>query len=206
LTQSQAYSIISEFGEVLSRIDWATRLTSNRLYALRSSFLQDGGNAVPGIDWPLDVNEIRRNSERHTFGLVRRNSAGQVKAHQGWDFQAMPGTICYAIADGSVALTYESPDYGKVLVLGFRHEGEQWYAAYAHLSAILVDQGDAITKGMRVARSGETGNAVGMPAADKHLHFEIRSAPRPGPGLQGRVSPYRIFGRIPLTGPINKGD
>ncbi len=160
---------------------------------------------MPGIDWPLDVNEIRRNSERHTFGLVRRNSAGAVKAHQGWDFQAMPGTRCYAIADGHVALIYQSPDYGTVLVLAFQHEGQQWYAAYAHLSAVSVQDGQAVTKGMAVARSGETGNAGGMPSPDKHLHFEIRTKPRPGVGLDGRVSPYRIFGRIPLTGPINRG-
>jgi len=152
--------------------------------------------------WPLDENEIRRNMVNHTFGLVRRNSAGQRKAHQGWDFRAKPGTPCYAIAPGEVVMIYESGDYGLVLVASFEHNGKTLYAAYAHLSKVLSKVGDKLSKGTVIAKTGESGNARGMASPDQHLHFEIRTVPRPGPGLGGRKSPLEVFGHCPLNAPV----
>ena len=47
--------------------------------------------------------------------------------------------------------------------------------------------------------TGDSGNAQGMPVADQHLHFEIRTAAEPRSGLQDRVSPLVIFGSCPLN-------
>lgn len=147
------------------------------------------------IDWPLDSCRIRRGSLRHTFGRVRM---GGLRAHGGWDFSAPAGTRCYAIADGTVRLTYESPDYGKVLVLEFRHENSKLYAAYCHLTAFRAHEGQRVRCGDLVGITGNTGNARGMTGEDQHLHFEIRTEPRPGKGLAGRISPLKVFGELPL--------
>jgi murein DD-endopeptidase MepM/ murein hydrolase activator NlpD len=155
------------------------------------------------IDWPLDENIIRRGVLNNTFGLVRRDRFGRTKPHQGWDLRAKIGTPCYAIADGEVALVYHSEDYGKVLVLEF-FKGRRLYAAYCHLSLVMVESGNKVTLGQAVALTGDSGNARGMSEPDQHLHFEIRTVPRPGLGLDGRISPLRVFGKIPLKEPIRR--
>ena len=150
---------------------------------------------MSNIDWPLDSNAIRRGLENHTFGMVRN---GGTRAHQGWDFYALVGTPCYAIADGTIAMIYESEAYGLVIVCSFQHDGRTLYAAYAHLSQASVKQGVFIRKGDKIGTTGESGNAVGMAKLDHHLHFEIRTMPRPGKGLEGRLSPMEVFGHCPL--------
>jgi len=150
------------------------------------------------IGWPLKHNRIRRGSVSNTFGMVRHGADGKPRAHQGWDFEAPVRTPCFAIADGAVAMTYFSKDYGNVAVLSFQQDDSVLFAAYAHLSAIEAKTGQRVTKGQRIGLTGDTGNAKGMPVPDQHLHFEIRTDPRPGLGLSGRVSPLEIFRQVPL--------
>jgi murein DD-endopeptidase MepM/ murein hydrolase activator NlpD len=134
---------------------------------------------------------------RNTYGPVRRNSAGKIRKHQGWDFSADIGTPCFAVSNGEVRDIYHQTDYGLVLVLGFQFQGKTIFAAYAHLSETLVNAGDTVSLGQVIARSGESGNAQGMAPVDRHLHFEVRYIPRPGLGLDNRESPALIFGHAP---------
>jgi murein DD-endopeptidase MepM/ murein hydrolase activator NlpD len=160
-----------------------------------------GPAALPaGIGWPLKHNVIRRNSSNNTFGMVRN---GGKRPHQGWDFEAAAGTPCFAISSGKIELVYQSVDYGNVVVLGFPFKGTTHFAAYAHLSAVAVAADQTLAKGDKIGLTGNTGNAKGMTGRDQHLHFEIRTVPRPGTGLGGRMSPIKIFGAIPLTAPID---
>lgn len=150
------------------------------------------------IGWPLDLNYIRGGSLNNTFGMVRRKANGTKKPHQGWDLHALIGTPCYAVADGKVEAIRNSGDYGIVLVLKFRDEGKTWYAAYCHLSSTTVNEGDAVLRGLKIGKTGDTGNAKGMGPEDQHLHFEIREVPWPGLGLTGRVSPVKLLGVCPI--------
>lgn len=160
------------------------------------------------IGWPLVTNIIRRGSLRHTFGMVRRMANGKRRAHQGWDFYSEPGYRCYAIADGTVAMVRDAGAYGKQVAVKFRHDfdgdGDEdvLYAFYAHLSRIDVVEGQNVAKGQQIGLTGNTGNARSMRGKDQHLHFEIRTAVRPGRGLGGRISPYSVYGRCPLKEPV----
>lgn len=156
----------------------------------------------PGIDWPLDSNVIRRGVLNNTFGMVRARADGSAKPHQGWDLYAPPGTPCFAVADGTVAGVVSGGDYGLVVVIGFIHTGGQrYFAAYCHLSKALVAKGDKVRLGQMIGLTGRSGNAGTMRGEDDHLHFELRTVAFPGRGLEGRLSPFTLFGRCPLKIP-----
>ena len=158
------------------------------------------------LRWPLLSNTIRRGMVNHTFGMVRN---GGTRAHQGWDFYAVPGTPCYAITDGTVVHTgfYGSGSattgFGKMVIIKFEFEAQTLYAAYCHLNSFSVESDKDVTAGQIVGLTGNTGNANTMTGLDQHLHFEIRTTPFPGLGLQGRLSPMKVFKECPLKSVIN---
>lgn len=162
------------------------------------------------IDWPLNSNRIRRGLLNHTFGMVRRNADGSRRPHQGWDFEAVAGTPCYAVADGKVACVRNAGAYGLQLVIEFEHDfdgdgdRDTLYAFYAHLSRIDAAPGQVVRKGEQIGLTGNSGNAGSMRGPDQHLHFELRTRPLTGLGLSGRYSPMAIFGHCPLDVPIER--
>ena len=156
----------------------------------------------PGISWPLDWNTIRQNSIANTFGDKVRNKG--TSAHQGWDLLAYPGTRCYAIADGEII--YAQPtgkDYGTLIILKFKHRERTLYAAYAHLSMVIVRGGMTVAAGEWIALTGNTGNAVTMTGDDQHLHFEIRTKAITGRGIANHLDPKEIYGFAPLHDTIH---
>lgn len=152
--------------------------------------------------WPLRHNEIRKNSLSNTFGMVRN---GGTRAHQGWDLVATPWTSCFAVAKGKIVYAGTRGDFGKIVVLEFNYRSRKWFAAYAHLNVILVQQEQEVAAGQWIADTGNTGNASNMLGEDQHLHFEIRTRALPGLGLDGRVDPIEVYGICPLKFPISEG-
>lgn len=150
------------------------------------------------VAWPLARNLIRGKSERNTFGVVRKFANGSPRPHQGWDFAAAVGITVYAVGDGKVEYIKNTGDYGVQLCLSFALEGTT-YAFYAHLQRTLVSVGAAVEKKDAIGITGNSGDAKNLPAAEDHLHFEIRTSLSPGAGLAGRISPLKIYGRCPLT-------
>lgn len=156
---------------------------------------KEAQSAPDGLGWPLEENIIRGHIKNNAFGMVRN---GGTRPHQGWDLLAPIGTECFAIADGRIEAIYASEAYGEVVVLGFPFKNKPRFAAYAHLSAVRVKAGEAVKQGQLVGLSGDSGNAVGLSADQKHLHFEIRTEVRPGLGLGGRLDPAELYGLCPL--------
>lgn len=146
------------------------------------------------LAWPLERNHIRRGFKNHTFGMVRN---GGKRPHQGWDLEAVPGTRCYAIADGVIEIAGKDKDYGSFVLLKFPYQGRTFYAMYAHLSMPAVYKGQAVQRGDLVGLTGNSGNASSMYGDDQHLHFEIRTTLMVGKGLVDRVDPATLFGRAP---------
>lgn len=150
------------------------------------------------LAWPLESNRIRRDVTNNTFGTVRTNADGTKKDHQGWDLVATKLTACYAIADGVIEkLSTGSQGHGKYLLLKFSFQGRTLFAQYSHLSLTNVSEGTRVTQGEVIAYTGTSGNASGMTGEDQHLHFEIRTNPKGGQGLGGRVDPATLYGRAP---------
>lgn len=75
-------------------------------------------------------------------------------------------TIVAADAGKVTAVRYQANGYGKYLIID---HGNGYTTLYAHCSAILVSQGQTVSKGQAIAKVGSTGRSSGP-----HLHFEIR--------------------------------
>jgi murein DD-endopeptidase MepM/ murein hydrolase activator NlpD len=97
--------------------------------------------------------------------------------HTGIDFPVPTGTTVKSVAPGTVVSAGWGGSYGYQVVV--RHVDGR-YSQYAHLSAISVRDGQSVSAGQRIGRSGSTGNSSGP-----HLHFEVRT----GPGFGSDVDP-----------------
>ncbi|MDN5347758.1 MAG: hypothetical protein PWP65_1322 [Clostridia bacterium] len=86
--------------------------------------------------------------------------------HTGSDIPAPPGTDVVAVEDGVVISTGYLGAYGNHIVID---HGGGFSSMYAHLSAILVKDGQEVKRGQVIGRVGSTGWATGP-----HLHLEIR--------------------------------
>ncbi|MER7108676.1 transglycosylase family protein [Streptomyces sp. NPDC000229] len=107
----------------------------------------------------------------------KAGSAWSSGYHTGVDFPVPTGTSVKAVASGRVVSAGWGGAYGYQVVI--RHEDGN-YSQYAHLSALTVREGQRVTGGQRIARSGSTGNSTGP-----HLHFEVRT----GPGYGSDIDP-----------------
>lgn len=99
------------------------------------------------------------------FGLKRILNGEPRSPHSGIDIGVPEGTPIKASQDGTVALTGEFYLPGKVVILS---HGCRVYTYYAHLSKILVAEGDKVKAGQVIGLSGSSGRATGP-----HLHFGL---------------------------------
>jgi murein DD-endopeptidase MepM/ murein hydrolase activator NlpD len=86
--------------------------------------------------------------------------------HEGIDFIAAAGTTVVAAAGGVVQFAGFHPQYGTMIDI---EHSNDLVTRYAHLSKLLVKEGDVLQRGRRIALTGNTGRSTGP-----HLHFEVR--------------------------------
>jgi lysostaphin len=86
--------------------------------------------------------------------------------HEGIDFIVDVGTPVLAAAGGVVQFAGFHPQYGNMIDID---HGNDLVTRYAHLSKVLVKEGDLLQRGRRIGDSGNTGRTTGP-----HLHFEVR--------------------------------
>jgi murein DD-endopeptidase MepM/ murein hydrolase activator NlpD len=91
---------------------------------------------------------------------------GQHAFHEGVDFLAEPGSEVRAAAGGVVVYSDLHPQYGNMVEID---HGNGLVSRYAHAHKRLVQVGDVVMSGGRIAEVGRTGRATGT-----HLHFEVR--------------------------------
>jgi murein DD-endopeptidase MepM/ murein hydrolase activator NlpD len=86
--------------------------------------------------------------------------------HKGVDLTAPTGTAVFAALDGQVITSGRHKQYGNYVVVD---HGNGVSTVYAHHKLNLVQEGDIVRRGQKIAEVGRTGNATGP-----HLHFELR--------------------------------
>lgn len=103
--------------------------------------------------------------------------------HFGVDIAKPTGTPVYAPAGGKVTLVHENMFLsGGTLILD---HGHGLSSTFIHLSKILVNQGDMIQQGQKIALIGATGRASGP-----HLHWSIN-------WFAERLDPETLVGEMP---------
>ena len=120
------------------------------------------------------------------YGFVRNKKRTQdgiicTKFHEGIDIKpikrdnkGIPIDKVKAIGSGKVVYcnsTSHHSSYGKYVVIEHKWEGGSVYSLYAHLSAIEVREGQALSQGDSLGTLGYTGNGLNRDRA--HLHLEL---------------------------------
>jgi murein DD-endopeptidase MepM/ murein hydrolase activator NlpD len=116
---------------------------------------------APSFAWPVSGPVISE------FGTDRNG-----ERNDGINISAPMDTPIHAAASGTV--TYSGDElkaYGNLILI--RHE-DGYVTAYAHADKILVNRGQAVTKGQVIGYSGSTGDVT-----SPQLHFEIRRDTKP---------------------------
>ena len=133
------------------------------------SGMQSGVPGSTAIVFPLPEGTWRKTDDR------RFRSADPVTGlpewHAGTDYGAPEGTPIMAVASGKVMLAQRVDVGGNFVVIEHQINGEMVQTAYAHIrdGGILVEVGQTVAAGEKIAEVGSTGRSTG-----NHLHLEIR--------------------------------
>lgn len=111
----------------------------------------------------------------------------RVSPHNGVDFATPIGTPVLSTGDGVVTRVRNHPFAGIYVEI---EHSTTFKTRYLHLSKALVKPGQRISRGQRIALSGNTGRSTGP-----HLHFELHVNNRP-------VNPLKAD--IPMVSAIDK--
>lgn len=124
---------------------------------------------------PVDSNATNSALLTYTFGSDGPQQESPWRVHHGIDMPNPIGQTVRATGVGTVIWAgsgfQDSPSYGNVVQIqhDFGYNGQTLYTLYAHLSAVLVTQGQRVNLGDPIGLVGNTGRVSGP-----HVHFEVR--------------------------------
>jgi hypothetical protein len=145
--------------------------------------LPDCGSNHCALPWPGVLERPIRPEDEDRIDLsypYGSTQNGTLDPHHGVEFYNLQGTPVFAAAAGKVVyagnddLTVIGPYtgfYGNVVIVQHTDflPDQHLYTLYAHLSEILVEDGQSLLIGELLGKVGSTGAADGP-----HLHFEVR--------------------------------
>lgn len=99
------------------------------------------------------------------YGSRTDPMTGRRAWHGGIDFAGREGSDVRSVAAGVVTWSGSRYGYGQLVEV---NHGNGYVTRYAHNKETLVEVGDMVRKGQRVALLGQSGRATGP-----HVHFEV---------------------------------
>ncbi len=140
------------------------------------------GELEPGSARPLDglplLQPLATFEVASPFGPRPSPFTGLPSRHEGIDLRAPPGSLVRAAGSGRVVKAGTDGPFGLLVEID---HGGGLTTRYAHLSRILVRQGERVARGRPIGRVGSSGRSTGP-----HLHYELRVAGEP-------VDPLRLL-------------
>jgi len=109
---------------------------------------------------------IKNADEQSTFGHRVDPFNGHLAFHSGLDLSGPGGSKIYSTASGKVISAGRNGAYGNAVDID---HGFSVVTRYAHMSEVLVHEGQIVKKGEVVGIQGSTGRSTGA-----HLHYEVR--------------------------------
>jgi len=153
----------------------------NALIRLAREEDRDRADFSSGFDWPL------RGRVSGVYGSQRILNGKPRNPHNGVDIAAPEGTLITVPASGVVAMAHEDMFFtGKTVMLD---HGHGLTSVYAHMSEILVKQGQWVAKGASLGRVGRSGRATGA-----HLHWGVT-------WFKTHLDPMLLTGPMPRVTP-----
>ena len=101
----------------------------------------------------------------YDFGMRKHPILGIRRFHEGIDLLCNYGSEVHASGDGKVVAVERRAGFGLVVEID---HGFGYRTIYAHLSKSLVKKGNSVTRGQKIAKSGNSGLSTGP-----HLHYEV---------------------------------
>jgi murein DD-endopeptidase MepM/ murein hydrolase activator NlpD len=99
------------------------------------------------------------------FGYRLHPVTGENSVHEGLDIANSRWTPIYATADGIVASSSGSGNFGNLVVID---HGNGYLTKYAHLTKTMVEKGQLVKRFALIGYMGDSGRATGI-----HLHYEV---------------------------------
>lgn len=182
---SAADQVSSDDGSYYASLDRFYALRNTALSGVATQALTFGTRRTSTLtDWVhlADVPSLWPVAGRVTSSFGERTDPfagdGEGEFHRGIDIAAPKGTPIHATGDGVVARAGWGTGYGREVVL---NHGEGITTLYAHMSAIAVVPGEAVSRGQIIGYVGTSGHSTGA-----HVHYEVRIHGTP-------VNPHRYM-------------
>jgi murein DD-endopeptidase MepM/ murein hydrolase activator NlpD len=111
-----------------------------------------------GLGWPVDGGRLISKYGTHEHPVLKT-----ITENKGVDISVPIGSRVSTVAAGEVSTIWWLPSFGNLIIVA--HEGG-YRTVYAHLGDIDVEEGQKVTAGQELGRSGE---GLGGPM----VHFEV---------------------------------
>lgn len=100
------------------------------------------------------------------YGYREDPFSGQRAWHDGVDFAGREDSPIKAVGAGVVTYAGERWGYGKLVEIT---HGDGYVTRYGHNSKVVVEEGDIVRRGDKIAEMGSTGRSTGP-----HVHLEVQ--------------------------------
>ena len=154
---------LTQFNEKVAMLSRQMENRTDMLGRARGAAVRAGGEEEGDADH--DAGERARSTRRASASASTRSPASR-RCTKASISSPTSGTPVVAAAGGVVQFAGFHPQYGNMIDID---HGNDLVTRYAHLSKVLVKEGDVLQRGRRIADSGNTGRSTGP-----HLHFEVR--------------------------------
>ena len=175
MSKAQGLGLSDQLLTALDRLQHSGGAAADEIPVAATGVQAFGAMAVDGLDpvaagrTLLDgegtISDARSSAVTSGFGWRRDPITGAAKFHSGVDLKAAEGDPVSATGGGRVVFSGANGGYGTTVVIEHAN-GIQ--TRYAHLSAALVNVGDAVDEGQPIGLAGHSGRATGT-----HVHYEV---------------------------------